>query len=426
MNLFRISKVLILCLCLAGVAYGQETTGVIEGTVVDAQGARIAGASVLVEGNAFSRTVPTDNNGYYKIIQVPAGTYSITTSAPNFASERSENIKVTLGRATNADITLNAGEVSANVVITSADVAAIDTSSNKIQTNITTDIINATPKGTRVDSVLQLSGATRQEPLSRGYQVDGSSGAENTFVIDGSEVTNFRTGQLRDTNNLPFQFVQEVQVKTSGFDAEFGGATGGVINVVTKSGGNEYHGEFGMQFETSSLSARQTLTGKVNNSDPQYQANPLIQGTSAAVLSYINPPGDSFLNTYPSGTFSGPILKDRLWFLVSAAPQFYTSNRDFLFPSGQSVHYRRNVRNDYEFARLDSSITDNLRLSGTFTYSPQREHGQIPSYTTAAPPSNDYSQLGGRVAANNVTAGGVWTPTSKLVISGRFGRNYLN
>jgi len=426
MNLFRISKVLILCLCLAGIAYGQETTGVIEGTVVDAQGARIAGASVLVEGNAFSRTVTTDPSGYYKIIQVPAGTYSITTSAPNFASERSENIKVTLGRATNADITLNAGEVSANVVITSADVAAIDTSSNRIQTNITTDIINATPKGTRVDSVLQLSGATRQEPLSRGYQVDGSSGAENTFVIDGSEVTNFRTGQLRDTNNLPFQFVQEVQVKSSGFDAEFGGATGGVINVVTKSGGNEFHGEFGMQFEASSLSARQTLTGKVNNSDPQYQANPLIQGTSAAVLSYINPPGDSFLNTYPSGTISGPIIKDRLWFLASAAPQFYSSNRDFLFPNGRSVHYRRNLRNDYEFARLDSSITDNLRLSGTFTYSPQREHGQIPSYTTAAPPSNDFSQLGGRVAANNVTAGGVWTPTSKLVISARFGRNYLN
>ena len=164
MILFRISKVLLLCLCLAGLTYGQETTGVIEGTVVDAQGARIAGATVLVEGNAFSRTVTTDNNGYYKILQVPAGTFSITTSAPNFASERSENIKVTLGRATNADITLNAGEVSANVVITSADVAEIDTTSNKIQTNITTDIINATPKGTRVDSVLQLSGATRQEP----------------------------------------------------------------------------------------------------------------------------------------------------------------------------------------------------------------------------------------------------------------------
>ena len=90
------------------------------------------------------------------------------------------------------------------------------------------------------------------------------------------------------------------------------------------------------------------------------------------------------------------------------------------------MDYNRNLRNDYEFARLDSSITNNLRVSGTFTYSPQREHGQIPSYTTSAPPSNDFSQLGGRVAANNVTGSGVWTPTAKLVISARFGRNYLN
>lgn len=426
MKLRKISGALILCLWLAALAYGQETTGTIEGTVVDAQGGRIAGATVLVEGNAFSRTVSTDENGYYRILQVPAGTYSVTTSAANFGTERSDNVQVTLGLATTTDVKLQAGSVSAAVVVTTADVAAIDTSSNKIQTNITTDIINSTPRGTRIDSVLQLSGATRKEPLSRGYQVDGSSGAENTFVIDGSEVTNFRTGQLRETNNVPFQFVQEVQVKSSGFDAEFGGATGGVINVVTKSGGNQFHGEFGMQFETSKLSARQTLTGKIANSDPQYQANPLIQGTSAAVLSYINSPGDTFLNTYPSATISGPIVKNRLWFLVSAAPQFYRAERDFLFPTGQVVHYKRDLRNDYEFARLDSSITDNLRLSGTFTYSPQREHGQIPSYTTAAPPSNDYSQLGGRVAANNVTGSGTWTPTTKLVISGRFGRNYLN
>jgi len=426
MKFTKICILLVICLCLSGIAYGQETTGVIEGTVVDAQGGRVAGATVLVEGNAFSRTVTTDSEGAYRILQVPAGKYSITTSAPNFASEKSENVTVTLGRTTTADITLNAGQVSANVVVTAADVAAIDTTSNRIQTNITTDIINAVPRGTRVDSVLELSGATRKEPLSRGYQVDGASGAENTFVIDGSEVTNFRTGQLRETNNIPFQFVQEVQVKSSGFDAEFGGATGGVINVVTKSGGNDFHGDFGMQFETSSLSARQTLTGKIANSDPQFQANPLIQGTSAAVLSYINPPGDSFNNTYPSFTLSGPVVKDRLWFLASAAPQFYHTDRSFLFPTGQTVDYRRNLRNDYEFARLDSQITSNLRLSGTFTYSPQREHGQIPSYTTSAPPSNDFSQLGGRVAANNVTGSGVWTPTAKLVISGRFGRNYLN
>ena len=154
-------------------------------------------------------------------------------------------------------------------------------------------------------------------------------------------MTNFRTGQLRDTNNVPFQFVQEVQIKSSGFDAEYGGATGGVINVVTKSGSNDFHGEFGVQFETSNLSSRLNLTGKVNNSDPQYLANPTILDNSSTTLLYINPPGDSFLNFFPSATLSGPVIKNRLWFLVSSAPQFYHTERDFNFRNGAFRHYER-------------------------------------------------------------------------------------
>ena len=427
MQRFNLSAtVLALLLCLSAVALGQETTGSLEGTVTDAQGGGIPGATILVEGPAYNRTVNADERGYYRLLQVPPGRYTITSSAANFASEKKEDVQVALGRATVTDLKMQAGGLSANVEITGSDVAPIDTTSNKIQTNITSDVIALIPKGTRIDSVLEVSGATRKEPLTRGFQIDGSSGAENTFIIDGSEVTNFRTGQLRDTNNVPFQFVQEVQVKSSGFDAEYGGATGGVVNVVTKSGSNGFHGEFGMQFETNNLDARQALTGKVNNSDPQIQANALIQGSSSQTLSYINSPGDSFLQTFPSATVSGPIVKNRLWFLVSAAPQFFHTKRDFLFPTGQRVLYQRNLRNDYEFARVDATVTNNLRLASTFTYSPQREHGQIPSYTTSAPPSNDFSQLGGRVAANNFTASGSWTPTSKIVVSLRGGRNYLN
>jgi outer membrane receptor protein involved in Fe transport len=419
---------LALSLVLCASAFGQETTGNIEGTVTDAQGGRIAGATVLVEGNAFTRTANADNEGFFRILNVPPGRYTVTTSASNFTSAKKEDIQITLGRTTPVDVTLQTAGVSADVTVSSADAAPIDTTSNKIQTNITSEIIELLPKGTRIDSILQLSGATRKEPLSRGFQIDGSSGSENTFIIDGSEVTNFRTGQLRDTNNIPFQFVQEVQVKSSGFDAEYGGATGGVINVVTKSGGNDWHGEFGLQFQASRLEARQNLTGKINNSDPQFQANPLIQDSSAAVLRYINPPGDNFLNTFPTATLNGPIIKNRLWFLISGSPQFYHTKRDFQFSNGQSVRYVRNLRNDYEFARLDASVTNNLRLTGTFTYSPQREHGQIPSYAAffGAPPSNDFSQLGGRVAANNVTGSAVWTPTSKFVFTIRGGRNYLN
>ena len=87
MNIKRVSITLVICLFLATIAFGQETTGIIEGTVVDAQGGRIAGASVQVEGNAFSRTVTTDNDGYYRLLQVPAGTYSLVVTANGISSD---------------------------------------------------------------------------------------------------------------------------------------------------------------------------------------------------------------------------------------------------------------------------------------------------------------------------------------------------
>ena len=112
------------------------------------------------------------------------------------------------------------------------------------------------PKGTGFASLLKTVPGTRPETRTGGYSVDGASGGENVFVIDGQEVTNYRTGTLNDTYNVPTQFVREVQVKSSGFDAEFGGATGGVISVVTKGGSNDLHGEFGIQFETPKLEWR--------------------------------------------------------------------------------------------------------------------------------------------------------------------------
>src|SRR5262249_56967721 len=116
--------------------------------------------------------------------------------------------------------------------------------------------IDLLPKGNNMTSLLKISPAARPEALSgagsmgqtSGTQVDGASGSENSFIIDGQEVSNFRTGALNTNNNLPFQFVQEIQIKTSGFEAEYGGATGGGINVMTKGGSKQLHGQRGIPF----------------------------------------------------------------------------------------------------------------------------------------------------------------------------------
>ena len=190
-----------------------------------------------------------------------------------------------LGNTTNANVALEVGEVTEEVLITAADAAPIDTNNSRIQTNITEKKIELTPRGTNFTSVLQVSPAVRVEPLSGGFQIDGASGSANTFII----------GALNVNNNIPFEFVQEVQVKSSGFEAEFGGATGGVINVATKRGDNEYHGSIGTQFEVSRLAA---------GTRP-------VQSANEQTLTYFHFPRDEYTRFFPSATFSGQPVASR-------------------------------------------------------------------------------------------------------------------
>lgn len=438
-----LSSVLTLLLCLTGVVFGQETTGSIEVTVADVTGGRVAGATVRITGPGFDRTVTTDDQGFARILQVPPGVYTVTASATNFRSAEQGNVQVVLGKVTPVEFKLEAGGVQAQVVVQATEVLPIDPTGSKIQTNITARDAELLPKGVNFTTILKVAPAVRREPLASGLQIDGASGAENTFIIDGQEVTNFRTGQLNVNNNLPFQLIQEIQVKSNGFEAEFGGATGGVINVVTPSGGNDLHGQFGLQFDTSNLSVSGTYTDFGSGTLTGLQDTRPILIADPNKLTYFDPRGKtSWLNTFPSFSLGGPIVKNRIWFYTSFSPLFYSTKRTFTFQNGETVTFRQNERWDYGFAKLDGQVSDTLRLSGSYTYNPRRIHGNVPDFTTlvAAPsplaigegfalPTGgtfSYANLGGRVPASNVNGNAVWTPTPRLVINVRAGRGYLN
>jgi hypothetical protein len=452
----RLTLCALLGAILTFVAFGQETTGTIEGTISDASGARVPGATVKVEGAAFVRTATTDSSGFYRMLQVPSGVYKVSVTASNFASANIERVTVVLGKTTPVDFSLKVGSVSEQVVITSENVARIDPTDNTIQTNITTRTIDSLPKGNNMTSLLKISPAARPEALSgtgnmgqtSGIQVDGASGSENSFIIDGQEVSNFRTGALNPNNNLPFQFVQEIQIKTSGFEAEYGGATGGVINVVTKSGANQFHGEAGYQFEPNKLwsSPRPTLNSFRNGSGAAfYQKN-----------DYYRNKKDDFTNHFPSFALGGPIKHDRLWFFTSYAPQIFNTTRvtNYFTQSGatngaivpntslQSQTYHQNLRQEYWQNRLDASPLNSLRLSAIYTWNPIVQNGALPQDNIAingVPASVDFggsigtltgSELakrqGGRQNSNNVATQAVWTPKSNLVGTFRFSRGFLN
>lgn len=473
-NLRYTILLLSLVVCLSAKMLAQETTGNIEGTVKDPTGAVVPNVTVTIRNltsstdasgtsttgtsQGFNRTVTTDDEGFFRVRQVPPGVYVVTSEATaGFGSYRNENLTVALGKTTPVDIVLGAAGANVVVDVDSSD-QPVDITDTKVQTNINAQRIELLPKGVSFSSVLKTVPGTRPEANSGGFSVDGASGSENVFVIDGQEVSNFRTGTLDPNNNVPTQFVQEVTVKSSGFEAEFGGATGGVINVVTKGGSNDFRGEFGMQFATSKL-----------NGNPRPSLLRFTSGSGATFLQpteYVSAPKAGGTNFFPTANLSGSIVKDRLWFFGSYTPQITNTivNTQFLtnapaatrtFVGQQKYEFKR--RAEYAFARLDASPTDKVRLTSTYTWNPIVDEGNTPfgtlSFGGAFQPSNPFfgntapcgrftntsvgnngllcgteltNRQGGRQNSTNVTAQAVWTPTNALVISGRFSRGFLN
>ncbi len=466
----KVGKLLLLSIfCLFAVSiYGQETTGTIEGTVKDAADAVVPNVTITIStskgtgvgttttgiGTGFKRTVTTNENGFFRVLQIPPGLYDVVTApSAGFGESRYENVKVAIGQSSQLTITVNPGDLVNTVNVSAADVAPIDTTNNAIQTTISAQKIDLIPKTTGFTGLLKTVPGTRPESRSGGFSVDGASGGENVFVIDGLEVTNYRTGTLNETFNVPTQLVQEVQVKSSGFEAAYGGATGGVVSVVTRGGSNEFHGEIGSQFAIPKFNG---------NSRPllnRLSSGTVGAGTFTQKTEYYNPEKSQGTDVFPNVSLGGRIIKDRLWFFTSYSPQIFnteattqyftqvSNSTNLAFNTAET--YTRERKYEYAFARLDGNPTNNIRLTGTFLWNPVIDHGSIPASSFSNVGSsaisignvptanyggsigvlrgNQYtSQQGGRQNANSVTFAGVYTPTSSLVIDGRYSRGFLN
>lgn len=434
------SLVLSLMLCLSAIAFGQGTTGSIEGTVTDPNGAVIPNATVTAKSSGstagFNRTITSDSNGFYQFPQVPSGTYSISATSGGFKTSK-ENVTVSLDKAAIFNFKLEVGSSNVTVDVTSDTAVTIDTGNTQVDTNITKQVFDALPKGTNFTSLLKTAPNVRGEPLAGGFQVDGASGAENVFVIDGQEVTNFRTGILTSNNNLPFEILQEVQIKSTGFEAEYGGATGGVINVVTVGGNDQFRGNFAISLRPKKLQ------GDFRNVLSTFGTN------AAGNFEYFNPNEDGGTDFFPVASLFGPIVKGKLWYSASLAPQiFETSRRVDYFnqnaPAGrtvvESIDYNQTVTQQYAFFRLDAQPFSKLRLFGSFLWNPLIQDGVLPGITSGLGGSPTpvvvagrslrgadlLGQQGGRQNSNNVNGQATWTPTNSIVLNFRGGRSFLN
>ena len=447
-------------LSLSIATFGQNTTGDIEGTVKDSKEAVVPGVNVTVLGVSvgFSRTVQTNADGFYSVKGAPQGTYKVSVAATGGFKETTVNTTIAIEKTTVADVVLGVSIDNVSVDVNGGDplATAIDTADSKVQTTISRALIDKLPTGASFTSLLKISPGTRAEPLSGGFQVDGASGSENTFLVDGQPLENFRTGVLNGVNNIPTSLVSEIQIKTGGFEAEHGGASGGVISVATKSGSDTFHGDFGTSIDSARL-----------NPGPRFVSGRFVSSSANQTAILANPQynfaikqkRDRYLNTYPNATLGGPIIKKHVWFFGTFAPQIFDTSRTSSFYSALAnsnfstgslvltprptqltpIDYNAKTTFNYGYARIDAAFFDKLRGTVSYLWNPSVTDGAAPfaSITTANPvnttynnisyPSGEYTKLqGGRTNSNTFGSSVSYTPTSKLLINARYGRSFLN
>ena len=297
---------------LSSSATAQTITSTIKGTVTDVNGAVVAGAEVKVSGTALAteRSATTDAEGIYRLTALPAGTYTLTVSKTGFATSTAK-IELTLNLVLAVDVQMKVGNVG-DVVNVSADVAPLlEPSASSTGATVTSSQIMELPVNGRnyLDLLQLVPGVAINRQATPGSDnanpVLGERSGNNNFLIDGQPNKDTVTGGAAAQFNQ--ETIAEFQVLTTGFKAEFGQASGAVINVITKSGGNAYHG-------VASLFHRNEALDSVNSLDPAV--------TNALHLRRFD----------YSLAVGGPIIKNRVFFFGSSERITEDRGIDFRYP----------------------------------------------------------------------------------------------
>ncbi len=430
----RNSKRLLLAVLLALVAglvvnaaFAQETTAGLQGTVKDPTGAVIAKATVEVSSPTLIgvKKMETDPSGNYRFANLPPGTYTLVVTAPNFRSYKQENIELATGHLPTIEIVMQLGAAAETVEVSGA-APLVDVTQSKVQTNVSEEVINAVPKGRSYQDLINFAPGSRNEPLMGGFQIDGASKSENAYLVEGQDTTNIQHGTA-DTN-VPIEFIQEVQVKSSGFEAEYGGALGGVVNVIQKRGSNTWHGSVWTYYDGDGTHARPT--GWL-----QYVPNTDVNGRFDQPTQYYQPKADAWHTIEPGFEIGGSVLKNRWWVYGSYAPRFYDVNRTVSLAEG-TKSFGQDSRRYYSYARTDVLVTQKIRAWGAIQYNYARAWGTtLPTQDSmfgqfnsdSENPSSNWPYKQGWVAPNVIyNSGADITINPNLVATTRVGRSYYD
>jgi hypothetical protein len=411
-----LAPVFAILVLLAGTAlFGQEQTSAIEGTVVDQSGAAMAGVTVEAVSNKGVRfSTQSDSSGRYRFPSVPPGTYTLMGTLSGMETATIRNVEARLSESPKIELRMRVGAVAEAMTVT-AEAPLVDVTSSAAATSIRAESIEQLPRGRDFASVVTFAPSANQNSKTGGISIDGASGAENRYIMDGVDTTNPQTGVQGKT--LVTDFVDEVQVKSAGYQAEFGGSTGGVINVITKTGTNDFKGTAGAVYHDRSWGG---------SPRPVLQINLASNG-----FEQFEPREDEESILEPAFTLGGPILRDRVWFWGGYEPWMTSTTRtiDF-FNSNGSIRTTRSfdqdIRRDNWIANLSGSAGSKFLYKATYNSSGYTTKNLLPNVNGRGSENADYSPDD---KFENWTASGYadYVATPQWFFSargGRFNRNY--
>lgn len=407
---------------LCGAAFAQETTGSVRGTVMDPTGATIPGATVELSGGNLPRpfTATTDSTGSFRFGQVPPGTaYALTITAQGFRVAKAGGLNVELGKAATIDTRLEIGGVAETVEV-SAQAVMVDTQSSSSAVTVDKSFFDLIPKGRSFYDLIGIAPGARNETKAGGYEIDGASGSENVYFLDGMEVTNIQTGVLSDQNRIPTEMVQQIEVKNGVMEAQYGGAMGGVVNAVVRSGGNDFHGQAGFYFNNDVMQSRPR---------PYTRINP-INDNIGEYVSYCGPDGkcgqpmDAYRAWEPVFNVSGPLIRNKLFFFSAYEPTTTSTDRHVNFNAGQVGDYSNKSTQQYLSNKVDFAPFSKFRMNTSWVWNPTKTTGLLPGRADSV--DSPWAQRG-EFRAGNIISGQVdYLATSSLILSFRGGYNYSN
>ena len=319
-----LSQVMMILLLVSFTGNAQQQgsiTGGLTGEISDSTGAVVPGATVKLVGPQGTRVLTTSALGRYSITGLTPGFYDVTVVKQGFKNVESKHNEVVVNNSSTLNLVLLAGSQNETVEV-NASAVAIDTQSTSVTTNLTDTFYNSVPMPRNVSAIFyaapgvaggQVAGTPNQTgPGASNPSIGGASALENLYVVDGVTITDQAFGSIGTYNRqhgslgtgINLAFIKEVDVKTTSFQPQYGKATGGIVQIVTKSGSNVYHGAIGAYFQPKGFFA----------SPYQYYQFGFTQTAPTSILS--SPQFDV------AAEFGGyiPRFKDKLFFFGAFDP----------------------------------------------------------------------------------------------------------